>query len=92
MTTLEETIARFPGKDNYGKPREDYIRNVFGMSDKELFEECEKIIWLSAYASNNPRSDYHWQCDVCYAAASARNRTDIYSKAHAEAVKSASGH
>ena len=29
-------------------------------------EETERMIWLSAFANNNPRSDYHWRCDACY--------------------------
>ena len=68
--------------DNYGKPKKDYLARLAGMSDAELGSECESKIWLSAYANNNPRSDFHWQCDACYDAAKARGRIDIYSNAH----------
>jgi len=55
-----------PRKGNYGKPRSDYLAKLQGMSRGELAEETKQMIWLSAYAANNPRSDYHWQCDATY--------------------------
>lgn len=59
-------MREYPGKDNYGKPRSEYVNKIQQMSKKELMEETERKIWLSAYANNNPRSDYHWHVDVCY--------------------------
>ena len=35
-------------------------------------------MWLSAYAANNPRSDYHWQCDACYDEAIRRGDEGLY--------------
>lgn len=55
---LDKVIAEFPGYSNYGKPKEEYIRKIFAMTEEELFKECDTIIWLSAYAASNPRSDY----------------------------------
>jgi hypothetical protein len=56
----------YAGNDNYGKPKSEYINKIAGMEYNDLMKETEQKIWLSAYAGNNPRSDYHWQCDACY--------------------------
>ena len=58
-------------------------------SEQELFEYCEQYIWLSAYAANNPYSDYHWKCDAGYAECARRGRVDLYKQAHARARRSA---
>lgn len=61
------------GKDNYGKPAQEYVDTVVAMSDEELLVEGEMKIWLSAYASNNPNSDYHWHVDVLYVVMNSRD-------------------
>lgn len=68
--------------DNQGKPRKDYLLRIAAMSEAELLKESKDKIWLSAYASNNPRSDYHWQADACYAECQNRKRPDIYREAY----------
>lgn len=52
--------------DNYGRPKSEYISKIQAMSESDLQKETERRIRLSAYASNHPRSDYHWQLDACY--------------------------
>lgn len=42
-------------------------------------------IWLSAYANNNPRSDYHWQADACYDEAARRGKPELYVQAYEKA-------
>lgn len=59
-------MDEYPGKDNYGKPKSEYIKKIQNMTKEQLMNETEQKIWLSAYASNNPKSDYHWRVDVCY--------------------------
>ncbi|MEN6537955.1 MAG: hypothetical protein ABFD60_07990 [Bryobacteraceae bacterium] len=71
--TLESIIASNGGFDNYGNPKSSYVRRVFSMSDAELEKECEDKIWLAAYAANNPRSDFHWHVDVCFAVVLSRD-------------------
>ena len=73
---------KYDGKDNYGKPKSDYLDLLKTMDDKELRDACEQMIWLSAYADNNPRSDYHWQCDACYDECSRRGKVSIYEQSH----------
>jgi hypothetical protein len=51
------------------------------MNDQDLGKECEKMIWLSAYAANNPKSDYHWMVDACCDECEVREKADIYAKA-----------
>lgn len=75
-------MEKYAGKDNYGKSKQEYFDRLAAQNDKELFESCKQMIWLSAYASNNPRSDYHWQCDACYDECEKRGKQDIYNRAH----------
>lgn len=77
-----ESNADYNGNDNYNQPKSEYISKVITMSDDLLLEECKRFIFLSAYASNNWRSDYHWKCDLCYDECQRRNKGDIYTKAH----------
>ena len=75
-------MEKYTGKDNFGNPKQLYIVKLSAQNDEELFESCKQMIWLSAYSSNNPRSDYHWQCDACYDECAKRDKKDIYDRAH----------
>lgn len=75
-------MNKYKGNDNYGNPKSDYLTKLTNMTDKELRDACEQMIWLSAYANNNPRSDYHWQCDACYDECSRQGKKYIYEQAH----------
>ncbi|MCR8641502.1 hypothetical protein NV379_02420 [Paenibacillus sp. N1-5-1-14] len=59
-------MRKYEGNDNYGQPKTKYVEDISTMEYKELIRETKDKIWLSAYANNNPRSDYHWHVDVCY--------------------------
>jgi hypothetical protein len=72
----------FEGKDNYGKPRSEYVTSIEKMDDDALFKETKSKIWLSAYASNNPRSDYHWHVDAIYDEWVSRGKLERYSEAY----------
>lgn len=69
------------GNDNYGKPKSAYVARIATMTDGELYEETKRAIWLSAYAANNPRSDFHWHVDACYYECLAREKPKIYERA-----------
>ena len=75
-------MGKYDGNDNYGKPKSEYLDKLKVMDDKQLRDACEQMIWLSAYANNNPRSDYHWQCDACYDECHNRDKVYIYEQAH----------
>ena len=79
----------YEGKDNYGKPKSDYIARIAVMTDAELLKEGELKIWLSAFANNNPRSDYHWHADAIYDECANRGKPEIYSEAWNKASASA---
>jgi len=81
---LENGKLTIPGKSNDGPLRQDYADKLATITDDEFFEECKKFIFLSAYANNNPRSDFHWMCDACTLEGWRRGREDIYEKAHKE--------
>lgn len=74
----------YKGNDNYGHPKQDYLDKLSQMTDAELRKACNDKIWLSAYANNNPRSDYHWQCDACYDECVKRDKVNIYCEEHDE--------
>lgn len=78
----------YTGVDNYKTPKIEYLKKIVSMTDDKLLKECKDKIWLSAYANNNPRSDYHWHVDACYDECTRRNRKDIYEKAYKYNVQS----
>jgi hypothetical protein len=77
----------FSGNDNYGKPRYHYLVKLWWMSDAALLKETEQVIWLSAFAGNNPRSDYHWHVSACYREWDRRGKEDQYTVAFNAASK-----
>lgn len=56
---LENGKLTIPGKSNDGQLRQEYADKLASMTEDEFFEACKKYIWFSAYANNNPRSDYY---------------------------------
>jgi hypothetical protein len=73
--------VQLEGKDNYGRSRQAYADKIAALDDVAFVDEAESSIWLSAYASNNPRSDYHWQAVACSAEADRRGRPELYERA-----------
>lgn len=59
-----------------------FLEKLPQMSDAELSKACENFIWLSAYANNNPRSNYHRMCDACPDECQRRGKPEIYTAAH----------
>lgn len=80
---------KYEGKDNYGKPKADYLEKISLMDDDALLDETKNTIYLSAYANNNPRSDYHWHADACYDECQRRGKPEIYQRAYNYIVRSA---
>jgi hypothetical protein len=56
----------------------DYNARIDAMDDAALLKESEHKIWLSAYAANNPKSDYHWHADACLDAWRRRGKPEQY--------------
>jgi hypothetical protein len=74
------------GKDNFGKPRQAFADKIAALDDAGFTSEAADCIWLSAYANNNPRSDYHWQADACYAESQRRGKPELYKIAFKKAT------
>ena len=74
---------------NAPENQKEYLTQLESMTDQQLREACNKMIWLSAYANNNPISCYHWQCDYCYEECQRRGKPEIYSDTHAELMRAA---
>jgi len=70
--------------DNAPAKKVEYNLRLTAMSDEALYKETKDKIWLSAYANNNPRSCYHWQCDDTYTEWKRRGKVEQYSRAHTE--------
>ena len=81
-------MTDYSGNDNYGKPKKIYVDSLAELTDDELLSKTKDAIWFSAYASNNPRSDYHWQCDACYDECKRRGKPTIYKDAYDYHAKS----
>jgi len=63
---FDPIYEKYKGTDNYKKPKSEYLAKLVQMDNFELLKEAKSKIWLSAYAANNPRSDYHWHVDAIY--------------------------
>lgn len=71
---------KLSGVGNTGS-RQDFADKIAAMDDEVFIKITEERIWLSAYAANNLRSDYHWQADACYHEAQRRGNPELYSQA-----------
>ena len=78
-----------PEKDNYGKPTSEFVSRLQEMVDEEFVTATASCCWLSAYANNNPRSDYHWQADACYDEARRREKPWLYQRGWNDAYRQA---
>lgn len=81
MTEASPDRLVIPGLDNYHRPRQEFADKLAAADDEEFVKIAEDRIWLSANASNNPRSDYHWQADTCHDEAKRRGKPDLYKRA-----------
>lgn len=48
----------------------------------------KQMVFLSAYANNNPKSDYHWMVDATYDECVKRKKPEIYQKGYTQAKAS----
>jgi hypothetical protein len=80
--------SKYAGKDNYGRPKADYLTKIAAMDDAELRSECYSMIYQSARCSNSRRADWHWMVDACYDEASERgDGAPIYVAAYKSCYK-----
>jgi hypothetical protein len=84
LTALGDRL-HLTGRSNYGKPAQQFADKIAALDDEALIRETGEYIWLSAYASNNPTSDYHWMATACYYEAQRRGNPDLYQQAYDQA-------
>lgn len=80
-------MSAIPERDNYGRPSSEYVAKVSSMDDDALVGEVANKVYLSAYAANNPRSDYHWHADVLYDEARRREKPWLYQRGWNQAYR-----
>ena len=84
MTTQD----RYAGKDNYGRPKADYLADIATLDDDEFYRECYSMIYQSARCTNNLGADWHWMADACYDESKKRGgKSSIYGKAYMDCVR-----
>lgn len=66
--------------DNTPELQDAYELKLILLDDDQLAEECNNKIWLSAYASNNPGSCFHWQADANWKECNNRGKVFIYER------------
>jgi len=59
------------------------------MDDAKLQSTVEHYVWLSGYAANNPKSEYHAKCDATYAECERRQKPWLYQRGWNSAYRSA---
>jgi len=63
--------------------------NWESLSDEDFISKAEQQIWLSAFASNNPRAPAHKESDAAYDEAKRRDKLWLYQRAWNKAYRSA---
>lgn len=69
-------MTRYSEKQN--EEFSKFLKESESWTDKTLFENTCRYIWLSAYANNNPVSNYHRMGDHCYKVCSERDMEILY--------------
>lgn len=58
----------------------EYAEKLTAMTDDELVSAVDRQVWLSAFASNNPRAPAHWKSDLTHAEAKRRGKPWLYQR------------
>jgi hypothetical protein len=68
--------------------RDEYAAKLVDMPDDELVKAVEMQVWLSAFASNNPRAPAHWKVDLTYDECKRREKPWLYQRGWNQAYQS----
>lgn len=82
LTGFDEHALHLSGQDNYLSPVQGFADKLGQADDEEYLRIASEAIWLSAYAANNSKSDYHWQASACYYEARRRGDENLYQRAY----------
>jgi hypothetical protein len=89
ITAIGENRLVLSGRSNYGTPCQDWADRLAPMTDEEFTNEAAEAVYWSAWADNNPTSDYHWQASACYYEAQRRGDPGLYQRAYDQAKRHA---
>lgn len=89
ITGITEDRLLLSGRSNYSVPAQSFADSIAASDDAQFVQTAEEVIWFSAYANNNPTSDYHWQASACYYEAQRRGDPGLYQRAYDQAKASA---
>jgi len=89
LTGFDVHALHLSGRSNYDRPTQEFADKIAAMDDEAFVKETEQYVWLSAFASNNPTSDYHWMASACYYEAQRRGDPELYNRAWRRAASQA---
>ena len=69
-----------------------FVVELPNKTDTELRELAREYIWLSAYATNNPHSNFHGKCDAVHKECVRRDKESIYGQTHEQLMREARGY
>ena len=67
--------------------QEDYAAQLADLTDDALVKAAENMVWLSAFASNNPRASSHWKVDMVSDEADRRGKPWLYQQGWNQAYR-----
>lgn len=85
ITAVLEDRLRLAGTSNTSPSPQQWADEIAAPDDEGFVEKAAEAIYWSAWANNNPTSDYHWQASACYYEAMRRGDLDLYQRAYDEA-------
>lgn len=66
----------------------EYVERIKAVTDEQLVDDTNRQVWLSAFASNNPRAPAHWKVDALYDEAARREKPWLYQRGWNQAYAS----
>jgi len=81
-----EWVQKYPGVDNFGRLRSQYLAKILNMTNEELESETGQMIYHSARCHNRPRADWHWMVAACYDECGRRDQ-DMYKRVYDRTVE-----
>jgi len=89
LTGVAEDRLVLSGTSNYDRPAQEWADKVAALDDDQFVSEGAEAIYWSAWANNNPTSDYHYQATVFYYDAQRRGNPGLYQQAFEQAKANA---
>lgn len=82
LAGVSEDRLLLSGRNNAGSPVQHFADSIAASDDEQFVQTASDVIYMSAHASNNATSDFHWQADACYYEARRREKPELYQAAY----------